>query len=87
MRVVEQPPGQDSGRIVQEQVPRDQQEEGGDDGGIETGEAGLRRGPGLCFQPYFPLTGVTVTRAPQEQTRLLTAHSIFSKRPQAEQAM
>jgi hypothetical protein len=51
MRVVEQPPGKDARRIVQEQVPRDQQEEGGDDGGIEAREAGLRRSLGLCFQP------------------------------------
>jgi hypothetical protein len=51
MRVVEQPPGKDARRIVQEQVPRDQQEEGGDDGGIEAREAWLRRSLGLCFQP------------------------------------
>jgi hypothetical protein len=51
MRVVEQPPGQDARGIVQEQVPRDQQEKGGNDGGIEARQAGLRRGLGLCFQP------------------------------------
>jgi hypothetical protein len=51
MRVVEQPPGQNTWGIVQEQVPRDQEEKRGDDGGIEAREAGLRRGLGLCFQP------------------------------------
>jgi hypothetical protein len=43
----------------------------------------VRRG----YWPLSPSGGRVLTRAPQEQMRLRTAHSIFRRRPHVEQAM
>jgi hypothetical protein len=43
-RVVQEPPRQDAGRIVEQEVARDQEEEGGDDAGVrgEAAEGGVQ---------------------------------------------
>jgi hypothetical protein len=66
---------QDAGRIVEGEVARDEQQQAGNDRPVDA--EGL-----TVAQLRFPSGRVTGTRAPQEQTRLRTAHSIFSRRPQ-----
>jgi len=73
-------PREDPRRVVEEEISGQQQEEPGNDGAVES------EGPTLA-QLRLPSGGVTGTLAPQEQTRLRTAHSIFSRRPQAGQPM
>ena len=73
-RVVQEAPGQDARRIVECQVARDQEEEGGNDGRV-------RRETEGGGQPTSRGSVEGSTRAPHEQTRLRTAHSIFSRRP------
>jgi hypothetical protein len=75
---VRQPPGEHARRVPQHEVAREQQQQAGDDGAVD-------REPAAAQAP-FP-SGVTGTRDPHEQTRLRTAHSIFSSRPQAGQPM
>ncbi len=75
-RVVREPPGQDARRVVEDEVPRQEQEQAGDDRAVDAD------GP-VGAQAPLPPGEETGTRAPQEHTRLRTAHSIFSRRPQA----
>ena len=74
-RVVGEPPGQHSGRVVEREVARQQEEEAGDHRAVDA------EGPVAAQAPLPPGEGETGTRAPQEHTRLRTAHSIFSRRP------
>jgi hypothetical protein len=77
---MKQPPRQHARRIEYEKVTGNEKEKGGNDCGIkpEAPIAGASRA-----QSFF--SGVDVTRAPHEHTMLRVAHSIFSRRPQAEQ--
>jgi hypothetical protein len=79
---VQEPPGQDARRIAHEEVARDEQEQDRDDEDVEDARG------------YFFFVGggaasagaaSEAMRAPQEQTMLRVAHSIFSNRPQLEQ--
>ena len=74
-RVVGEPPGQHSGRVVQREVARQQQQQPGDHRAVDA------EGPVAAQAPLPPGAKETGTRAPQEHTRLRTAHSIFSRRP------
>ena len=74
-RVVGEPPGQHSGRVVEREVPRQEEEEAGDHRSVDA------EGPVAAQAPLPPGEEETGTRAPQEHTRLRTAHSIFSRRP------
>jgi hypothetical protein len=79
---VEQAPGEDARRIEDEQIAGDEKEQGGHDRDVEP-DTGAPGAGAFSAQSFF--SGVDVTLAPQEQTMLRVAHSIFSKRPQAEQ--
>jgi len=61
---------------VEGEVPRDEEQQAGDDRAVDT------EAPAVA-QAGFPSGVVTGIRAPQEHTRLRTAHSILSRRPQA----
>jgi hypothetical protein len=65
---------------VQREIARDQEEESGNDRAVDAEAASL------C-QACFPSGGSSTTgmRAPHEQTRLRTAHSIRSSLPHARQ--
>jgi len=73
-------PREDPRRVVEEEIPGQQQQEAGNDGAVES------EGPTLA-QLCLPSGRVRGTLAPQEHTRLRTAHSIFRRRPQAGQPM
>jgi hypothetical protein len=62
------------------EVPRHQEEEARNDRPVEGDPPPLAQAP-------FPVDGTIGTRAPQEHTRLRTAHSIFRRRPQDGQPM
>jgi hypothetical protein len=80
---VQETPRQHARRIAHEEVPRDEQEQDRDDEDVEDARS------------YFFFAGggggasavaaSEAMRAPQEQTMLRVAHSIFSNRPQLEQ--
>ena len=70
--VVGEPPGEHARRVVEGEVACDEEQQPGNDGEVDADPAR----PQTSF-PSF----VTGTRAPHEQTRLRTAHSIFSRRP------
>ena len=74
-RVVGEPPGQHARRVVQGEVARQQQQQAGDHRAVDA------EGPVGAQAPLPPGADETGTRAPQEHTRLRTAHSIFSRRP------
>ena len=74
-RVVGEPPGQDARRVVQGEVARQQQQQPGDHRAVDAER------PVGAQAPLPPGANETGTRAPQEHTRLRTAHSIFSRRP------
>ncbi|PYQ14589.1 MAG: hypothetical protein DMF80_12010 [Acidobacteria bacterium] len=80
-RLVQQAPGQHPGRIVEEELTRDQEERPGNDGGVDGKPVRIRLGR----QAYLPWAGVGLTLAPQEQTMLRVAHWMLSRRPQARQ--
>jgi hypothetical protein len=61
---------------VEGEVAGDEEQETGHDRAVDA-----KRPP--LAQTRFPSAVVTGTRAPQEHTRLRTAHSIFRRRPQA----
>jgi hypothetical protein len=61
---------------VESEVAGDEEQEARHDGGVDAR-------PATLAQTRFPSAVVTGTRAPQEHTRLRTAHSIFRRRPQA----
>ncbi len=71
-----QPPREDAGRVVEGEVAGDEEQQAGDDRAVRA------KRPTVA-QAGFPSGVVTGTRAPQEHTRLRTAHSIFRRRPQA----
>ena len=75
-----EPPRQDPRRVVQGEVARDQEEQAGDDRAVDAEGAGSAQAP-------LPPVEATGTREPQEHTRLLTAHSILSRRPHEGQPM
>ena len=64
-----------------DEVAGQQQQQAGDDRAVDA------EGPVGAQAPLPPEADETGTRAPQEHTRLRTAHSIFSRRPQAGQPM
>ncbi len=72
--VVCEPPGQHARRIVEREVPRDEQQQRGNDGAVDAQAARL--------QLRDSSGGETGRRAPQAHTTLRTAHSILRKRPQ-----
>jgi hypothetical protein len=63
---------------VEDEVAGDEEQEARHDRAVDA------KRPTLA-QTRFPSAVVTGTRAPHEQTRLRTAHSIFRRRPQAGQ--
>jgi hypothetical protein len=73
-------PGQDPGRIVEGEVPRDEEKQAGNDRAVDAERP-------LCAQAPLPPDGETGTREPQEHTRLRTAHSILNNRPHDGQPM
>ena len=75
-----QAPRENAQRIVERQVPGQQQQQAGNDGAVER-KAPAWAGP----QAPFPSAGSTGIRDPQEHTRLRTAHSILNSRPHAGQ--
>jgi hypothetical protein len=83
---VEHSPGEDAGRIEEQEVPRRQEEQAGHDEGVEPRHLTLRWVHRLR-QVRFPSSGRTGRRVPQEHRTLLTAHSIFSSFPQFSQQM
>jgi hypothetical protein len=72
---VEKPPGQDPDGVEEGEVASDEKEETRNDSGVEWNAP---RGGQVASS-----SGVRGTGAPQEQTRLRTAHSILRSRPQA----
>jgi hypothetical protein len=77
---VQETPREHARRIVEREVPGHQQEQAGNHGPVEGDPPKLAQAP-------FPAGGTIGTRAPQEHTRLRTAHSIFRRRPQDGQPM
>ncbi|MGE5126882.1 MAG: hypothetical protein ACM3PV_11365, partial [Betaproteobacteria bacterium] len=67
-------------RVVQGEIAGDEQQEPGNHCAVE-------REGALLAQSSFPSGGGAGMRAPQEQTRLRTGHSIRSSRPHAWQPM
>ena len=75
---MQEAPGQHADGIVGEEMPRGQQQQGGNDEAVD-GNGAVAVG-----QAYFPATvGGGVMRAPQEQTMLRVRHSMRRSRPQA----
>jgi len=77
---VAEAPGQDARRVVQGEVPRDEEQQAGDDRSVDAEGTWGTQAP-------LPPGGATGTREPQEHTRLRTAHSILSRRPHDGQPM
>ena len=73
---MEQAPREHAGRIVEDEVASDEEEEAGYD----------RRIQREAVRPYFaPFLAGGITRAPQEQTMLRVGQKMLSRRPQAGQ--
>ena len=74
---MEQPPGEDARRIVDEQVAGDEEQEPGNDGPVQGR-------PTRYCAPFLP---GGMTREPQEQTMLRVGQKMRSSRPHAAQPM